>query len=328
MKAVIMAGGFGVRLHPLTFGCPKVMVTFVNKPALAHVIDLLRQHGFTEVIITVQYMADQIQAYFGNGQAFGITIHYAVEKSRLGSAGGVKNAQSFLSDEPFLVISGDIITDIDLQKVVAYHQSKKALATLALIEIADPRPYGVVTTATDGRVQSYVEKPHQAPQTPCHISTGLYVLEPKVLDYMQPYVVYDFAYDIFPKLIADKVPFFGYTAEGYWCDIGSGIPQYKQATADALTSKIKNLNLGNQINTTIWCGQNVQVDLSAMLNGPIYLGDEVVIKAGAVIQGPTIIGSHTLIDQKAVVEQSIIGRNCYVSESAHMKNVIIPNGVG
>lgn len=327
MKAVVMAGGFGLRLHPLTFGCPKVMVTFVNKPVLACVLELLKRHGFNEVIITVQHLADQIIAYFGDGESFGLTIHYAIETTRLGSAGGVGNARQYLDDEPFLVISGDIVTDFDLSHVIRCHQQSQALATIAAQPIDDPRHYGVAKLDAQGRILEYTEKPKEKPEMASLINAGLYMFEPEILDYIEPGVVTDFAYDIFPKLLAQNHPFYGCLMDGNWYDIGAGIPNYKRATTAALLGEIKHLDLGHPFGDNQWQGENVTIGSGAKLYGPIYLGDKVVVGDGATIIGPTVVGDHTVIGERATIEQSIIGRGCFISEAAHMKNVVMPNDV-
>jgi mannose-1-phosphate guanylyltransferase/phosphomannomutase len=241
MKAVIMAGGFGSRLHPLTVQCPKPMVPFVDKPVLAHVINLLQYHGFSEIIITVQYLANQIQDYFGDGSHLGLKIHYAVEEKPLGTAGSVKNAQRYIANEPFLVMSGDAITDIDLSKAIQFHWQKQAQVTMVLKQVDDPREYGVVTIDAEGRIREYIEKPKNELTSSRTINTGIYVLEPEILDYMPPCEICDFSYDIFPALLRDNRSIFGYLAEGYWCDMGT-LPSYLQAMTDMLAGKVQHID--------------------------------------------------------------------------------------
>ena len=239
MKAVIMAGGLGSRLRPLTIGCPKPMVSFVNKPVLDHTLDLLKRHHIFDVVITVQYLADQIQNYLGDGSRHGMTIRYAVEEIPLGTAGSVKNAQPYLDQGTFLVISGDAITDINLSRVIRFHREKRALATLALQQVSNPHQYGVVVTDNSGCVKHYVEKP--GPEQTCSntVNTGIYVLEPEVLALMEPNQAYDFSLDIFPLLL-NQNGLFGCPADGYWCDMGT-IQSYLKATADALAGKVSHI---------------------------------------------------------------------------------------
>ena len=240
MKAVIMAGGLGARLQPLTLNCPKPMVSFINKPVLEHILCLLKRHHIFEVVITVRYMSNQIQNYLGDGRRLGMTIHYAIEENPLGTAGGVKNAQPFLDDKPFLVISGDAITDIDLSHLLQFHQKKQALATLAMKQVPNPQGYGVVVSDDKGRITQFVEKPRHNPPSSL-VNTGIYVLEPEVLTLMKPRQAYDFSLDIFPLLL-EKKALFGCLTDGYWCDIGT-IPSYLKATADALTGKVSHISL-------------------------------------------------------------------------------------
>ncbi len=321
MKAVVMAGGSGSRLRPLTIERPKPMVPMVNKPVLAHILDLLKRHNFCEVIITVQYLADLIQDYFEDGSSLGITIHYSVEETPLGTAGSVKNAQRYL-DETFLVISGDAVTDINLADILQFHREKGALATLTLKSVANPLEYGVVVTDDEGRITQFLEKPSWGQVISDTVNTGIYMLEPEVLDGLEPNVAYDFSRDVFPPILSKGAPLFGYIADGYWCDVGS-ISAYMKATADTLEGKVHHIDLGHHIGGGVWTGQGVEIAPDATLYGPIYLGNEVKIKGGVVIQGPAVIRDYTIIDNRVQIERSVIWRNCYVGESAEVRGAII-----
>jgi mannose-1-phosphate guanylyltransferase/phosphomannomutase len=213
------------------------MLPLINQPVLAHILDLLQRHRFSEVIIAAHYLPEQIQDYFGDGSHRGMTLHYSVEKFPLGTAGSVKNAQTYLDDEPFLVISGDIVTDINLSQVVQFHQEKDALATLALTHVADPAQYGVVLTDDVGHIRQYLEKPSRQQVISNFVNTGIYVLEPKLLDDMKPNTVCDFSYDIFPRMLKQNQALFGYLAEGYWRDMGT-IQSYQQCLVDIRTGKV------------------------------------------------------------------------------------------
>ena len=239
MKAVIMAGGRGSRLQPLTIGCPKSMVSFGDKPVLEHILNLLKRHHIFEVVITVQYQADQIRTYFGDGSRLGMTVHYAVEDVPLGTAGSIKNAQPFLANETFLVISGDAITDIDLTYLLRFHRKKQALATLALKSVDNPQQYGVVITDDDGCIRQFFEKPVQEQIISNTVNTGIYILEPKVLAMMESNRAYDFSYDIFPVLLKQQA-LFGCPTDAYWCDIGT-IPTYVKAMTDVCSGKINHI---------------------------------------------------------------------------------------
>ena len=214
------------------------MLPLLDRPVLTHLLNLLKHHQVNEVILCVHYLADQIQAYFGNGRNFGMRLHYAREEYPLGTAGGIKNAQSFLDDETFLVISGDAVTDINLSQIRQFHRENDALVTLALAEVDDPRPYGVVLTDMLGRIKRYQEKPVLEPPISNTVNTGIYIVEPAVLDMMAPYVAYDFSYDIFPALLARNAPLFGHLAQGYWRDMGT-LQSYEAAHMDALAGRVK-----------------------------------------------------------------------------------------
>ncbi|TMC60775.1 MAG: nucleotidyltransferase family protein, partial [Chloroflexi bacterium] len=218
MKAVVMAGGSGSRLRPLTVARPKPMVPIVNKPVMEHILTLLKRHGIDDVIVTLQFMAPAIQNYFGEGEAFGVKIRYSIEETPLGTAGSVKLAQEFL-DEPFLVISGDAVTDINLTDLIAFHQSKQALATLTLYRVPNPLEYGAVVTDADGRATEFVEKPSWGEVNSDTVNTGIYVLDPAVLERFNPEQVFDFSQDLFPLLLKQGAPLYGYVASGYWCDV-------------------------------------------------------------------------------------------------------------
>lgn len=316
-----MAGGLGSRLYPLTLKQPKPMVPLVNKPALGHILGLLKHHHFTDVVITVRYLSDQIREYCGNGHQFGMRIQYAQETTPLGTAGSVKNAQHHLDDEPFLVISSDIVTDIDLSDLVRFHRKRKVMVTVALKEVTNADGYGVVLTDQAGRISQYLEKPNTDGEASKLINTGVYVLDPNVLNLMESGVASDFSYHIFPQLIRKNLPFYGYASCGYWRDIGM-VTNYRQATADMLTGKIGKIDLGKHLGKGVWIGSNVEIAPDVVLKGPIYVGHGVKIKRGVTIQGPTVICDQTLIDRGAWIDQSIISRYNYVGEAAAVYNSI------
>jgi mannose-1-phosphate guanylyltransferase/phosphomannomutase len=243
MKAIVMAGGFGSRLHPFTLNCPKPMLPLINQPVLAHILDLLKRHHFCDVIIATHYLPEQIQDYFGDGRQRDMALQYSVEESPLGTAGSVKHAQAYLDDRPFLVISGDIVTDIDLSRAVRFHRENRALATLALTQVENPTEYGVVVTDQAGRIQQYLEKPSRHSVISNFVNTGIYVLEPTLLDHMNPCTAYDFSYDIFPQLLKQNAALYGCPAEGYWRDMGT-MQSYQQSIADVRAGKVDLIRAG------------------------------------------------------------------------------------
>src|SRR5665213_323273 len=237
MKAVIMAGGEGTRLRPLTTSQPKPMLPLANRPMAEHVIGLLKRHGFTDIVVTVAFLANTIRTYFGDGSDFGVHIAYATEETPLGTAGSVLNARDEL-DERFLVISGDVLTDIDLAAVVRFHEEKGALATLALHSVPDPLEFGIVITNEDGSVERFLEKPSWGQVFSDTINTGIYVLEPEVLKHVPRDRPYDFAKELFPLLLEMGRPMYGHVCDGYWQDIGN-LDQFRQANFDALDEKVR-----------------------------------------------------------------------------------------
>ena len=230
MKAVVMAGGAGSRLRPLTVNRPKPMVPVVNKPVLVHILELLKRSGIEEVVLTLQFMADAVEDYIGDGSAMGMSINYAVEETPLGTAGSVKNAQQYL-DDSFLVISGDALTDFDLASIIGFHRERGALATLTLYKVPNPLEYGVIILDVEGRVRQFLEKPSWGEVISDTVNTGIYVLEPEVLDYFAGGIPFDFSKDLFPALLERDDPMFGYVASGYWCDIGN-LQEYMRASRD------------------------------------------------------------------------------------------------
>ena len=321
MKAVVMAGGQGSRLRPLTSGRPKPMVPVVNKPVMAHILELLKRHGITEVVATVQYRANVIQDYFGDGRQMGLNITYAAEEVPLGTAGSVRNAREHL-DEPFIVVSSDALTDFDLGKIIAFHEEKGALATLALYRVPSPLEYGVIITDSDGRIIRFLEKPSWGEVISDQVNTGIYVLQPEVLDLIPEGEPYDWSQQVFPQLLERGAPLFGCVAEGYWCDIGNH-QEYMRACSDLLQGRVHLGELGQHIGGRIWTGEGVEIAPDAQLYGPIYLGDEVQIKGGVIIHGPTVVRDYTIVDNRARLERSIVWRNCYIGEAAEIEGAII-----
>ncbi len=323
MKVVVMAGGEGSRLRPLTIGRPKPMVPIVNKPVMQHILELLKRHGYSDVVMTLQYMADYIQDYFGSGQSFGVKIQYAVEEAPLGTAGSVRNAASYLEPQgPLLIISGDAMTDFDLPRIVQWHRQRKALATMVLYRVPNPLEFGVITTDERGRVTRFYEKPSWGEVISDTVNTGIYVLDSSVLEMVEPGHSVDWSKDIFPLMLEKDLPLYGYVAEGYWCDIGN-LNEYRRAAADVLSGKVRVGSLGHYRGGDVWTGDNVEIAPDAQLIGPIYLGNEVKVNSGAVIHGPTSIRDYTVVDNRAQIDRSLIWRNCYIGESSELRGAIV-----
>ncbi|NLV73252.1 MAG: NTP transferase domain-containing protein [Chloroflexi bacterium] len=321
MKAVVMAGGAGSRLRPLTINRPKPMVPLANKPVIGHILDLLKRHGITEVIITLQYMAEDIQDYLGDGSHLGMYIEYSVEETPLGTAGSVKQAQDLLNDT-FLVISGDSMTDVDLNAVIEYHKAKRSKATLTLYRVPNPLEYGVIIVNEEGRIQQFLEKPSWGEVISDTVNTGIYVLEPEILDLFEAGHPFDFSKDLFPLLMANNEPMYGYIADGYWCDVGN-LAEYMRASQDLLNRKVQAADLGEQIRPGVWCEEGVEIAPDAQVYGPVFLGKGTKIKSSVIIHGPTVIRDYTVIDNNAHVDRSIVWRNCYIGEGVELRGAIV-----
>jgi len=277
MKAVVMAGGEGSRLRPLTINRPKPMVPMVSKPVIGHILDLLKRHGITEVVLTLYYLPEDIQEYYGDGHSLGMKIYYAIEETPLGTAGSVKNAQQYL-DEPFIIISGDAVTDINLQQVIEFHQAKKAEATLTLYRVPNPLEYGVIITDPDGRITQFLEKPSWGEVISDTVNTGIYVIDPAVLDLIQPGVPPTGARTYSPSCLKPDVPIW---LCGRRLLVRCGrYREYMRTSGDVVHHRVQVEELGQHIGGNIWCGTGVEIAPDAQLYGPIYLGDEVKIKAG------------------------------------------------
>ncbi|HYZ92515.1 MAG TPA: NDP-sugar synthase, partial [Actinomycetota bacterium] len=265
MKAVIMAGGQGTRLRPLTSNQPKPMLPIANRPIMEHIVNLLRRHGYTEQIATVQFLSSVIRSYFGNGEDLGVHLTYATEETPLGTAGSVKNAQDELQDERFVVISGDALTDVDLKKLVAFHKEREAVATICLKSVPNPLEFGVVITREDGSIERFLEKPNWGEVFSDTINTGMYVLEPEVFDFIPEDTVFDFSEDLFPLLLDKGLPIFGYVADGYWTDVGN-VDAYLSAQRDVLNGDVDVEIPGFALGERIWLGEGAEIDPGARID--------------------------------------------------------------
>ncbi|MHB0868353.1 MAG: sugar phosphate nucleotidyltransferase [Chloroflexota bacterium] len=321
MKAVVMAGGEGSRLRPLTLGRPKPMVPIATKPVMQHNLDLLKRHGITEVVVTVQYMASMIQDYFGDGSQLGMKIVYSVEETPLGTAGSVKLAQKHLTDT-FIVISADALTDFDLAQILSFHREKKALATLTLYRVPNPLEYGVIITRDDGAIVQFLEKPSWGEVFSDTVNTGIYVLEPEVLEYFEPNKVFDFSQELFPIMLKKGDPLYGFIAPGYWCDVGN-LQEYIRANADLLSGKVAIPLPGKHIGGGVWIDEGAEISPDAQLYGPVCVGREAKVKSGAVVHGPSVIGEYTVVDSRCHVVRSVIWNNSYLGERVELHGAIV-----
>jgi mannose-1-phosphate guanylyltransferase / phosphomannomutase len=333
MKAVVMAGGEGTRLRPLTSNQPKPMVPIVGKPCMEHIVELLKAHNFEDVIVTLAFMPQAIRGYFGDGESHGLAIRYSVEESPAGTAGSVKLAEEAL-DEPFLVISGDALCDIDLGALVRFHREKEALVTIGLKSVPNPLEFGIVVTDEDGRIERFLEKPSWGQVFTDTINTGIYVLEPEVLRHVPEDRPYDFSKELFPLLLEMGKPLYGFVADGYWQDIGN-LDQYRQANFDALDERVR-LNVpGIRLRGNVWVGEGVDLDDLGAIAGPAFVGNYCRIAPSATV-GPysvlmpsvtlgdhgrttrAVVDTSTAIGRSALVEGAIVGKACDLRPHARL----------
>jgi mannose-1-phosphate guanylyltransferase/phosphomannomutase len=321
MKAVVMAGGEGTRLRPLTSNQPKPMVPIVGKPCMEHILELLKKHGFDDVIITVAFLPQAIRGYFGNGDALGIEISYSVEESPLGTAGSVRLAADQL-DEPFLVISGDALCDIDLAKLVESHLETKAAVTIGLKSVENPLEFGIVVTDDDGRVERFLEKPSWGQVFSDTINTGIYVLDPEVLRHVPADRPYDFAKELFPFLLEMGRPLYGCVMDGYWQDVGN-LDQYRQANYDALDGKVELTIPGMQLRGNIWIGEGADLDDLDQIEGPAYIGNNCRLAREASVGPHSVLGANSTLRERARIERSVIDAGTHIGRSAIVEGAIV-----
>ncbi|MFN2608462.1 MAG: sugar phosphate nucleotidyltransferase [Acidimicrobiales bacterium] len=324
MKAVIMAGGEGTRLRPLTSNQPKPLMSLVNRPMMEHIVRLLKRHGFDEVVVTLAFLPQTIRSYFGDGQDFGVRMVYATEETPLGTAGSVGNAKKEL-DEPFLVISGAVLTDIDLTSVVDLHQERGAMATIALKSMENPLEFGIVITREDGSIERFLEKPTWGQVFSDTVNTGIYVLQPEVFDYIPDGKSVDFSEDVFPALLDDGKPVFGHVAEGYWEDVGT-LEAYVKAHQDVLDGKLDVEVPGFRVADGVWLGEGAEIDPGARVEGPVVVGENCQVEAGARLGEYTVLGSNVVVRADASLQRSVVHDNAYVGASVKLRGTVIGRG--
>jgi mannose-1-phosphate guanylyltransferase / phosphomannomutase len=321
VKAVIMAGGEGTRLRPLTSNQPKPMLPMANRPMMEHVVHLLRQHGMTDIVVTVAFMANAIRTYFGDGSELGVRMVYATEETPLGTAGSVLNAREELDDR-FVVISGDVLTDIDLSAVIDFHERKGAMATLALCSVENPLEFGIVITNEDGTIERFLEKPTWGQVFSDTINTGIYVLEPEIFDFIPEGRPVDFSSEVFPEVLEAGRPIFGYVAQGYWEDVGT-TEAYLRAHQDILDTKVQVEIEGFPLRPGVWLGKGSTVDPTAVVDGPAIIGDNCSIGPGVVLGEYTTLGSNVRIAEGAEVRRSVVAENGYFGAGVRVAGAVI-----
>jgi mannose-1-phosphate guanylyltransferase / phosphomannomutase len=322
MRAVVMAGGEGTRLRPMTSNQPKPLLPVVNRPIMEHVLRLLKRHGFDETVVTVQFLASLVRTYFGDGDELGMHLDYATETTPLGTAGSVKNAEDALRDDTFVVISGDALTDIDLTSLVAYHRKQGALVTVALKAVPDPLEFGIVITDEDGRIDRFLEKPTWGQVFSDNVNTGIYVMEPEVLASVPVGESVDWSADVFPALVAAGAPVYGYVADCYWEDVGT-IDSFLRAQADVLNRQVEVDIGGFEVSPGVWVGEDADVHADAVLKGPLVIGDYAKVEAGAELREYTVLGSNVVVKQGAFLHRVVVQDNALIGPRANLRGCVV-----
>jgi mannose-1-phosphate guanylyltransferase / phosphomannomutase len=326
MKAIIMAGGQGTRLRPLTSDQPKPMIPIVNAPCMEHIVRLLERHGFTDIAVTLQFMPDEIRDYFGDGSEWGVNMRYSVEDAPAGTAGSVKMAeqQLGLEGERLLIISGDALTDADLGRLVEFHEENGSEATMVLKSVENPLDFGIVITEEDGRISRFLEKPAWGQVFSDTVNTGIYLLEPSATaEIPDPDDgEYDFSKDLFPRLLDAGRPLYGYVTEDYWEDIGT-LEQFAGAQRDVLDGRVEGIRPpGTRLRENIYVGRRALVD-DDELEGPVVIGENVRVDDGAKIGAYSVIADNVVVSAGATVERTVIAEGTYIGEGAELVDTLV-----
>ncbi|MCX8123986.1 MAG: sugar phosphate nucleotidyltransferase [Spirochaetes bacterium] len=322
MKAIIMAGGEGTRLRPLTCNRPKPMIPVLNRPVIEYTVHLLKQYGITDITMSLFYLPENVVNYFGDGTFWDVSIDYSIEEMPLGTAGGVKHALKDY-DDTFIVLSGDGIYDFNIQDIIAFHKKNNSLVTIALTRVPDPIEYGIVITREDGTIERFLEKPSWGEVFSDTVNTGLYIIEPEIMEQFVPQdEKFDFSYDLFPLLQKNDIPLYGYIAPGYWCDIGN-LEAYRKVHMDILNGLVRINFPGKKIGENIWAGKDVEIHPDSTVVGPVVLGNFVKIKKGAEVSEYSVIGDNTVIHENASVRRSVVLHNTIIGTKTEVRGAII-----
>jgi mannose-1-phosphate guanylyltransferase len=299
MRAMVLAAGLGTRLRPLTYEITKPMVPVLDRPVMEHILDLLDKHSFEQVIANLHYFPDSIREHFG------ARLEYRYEPELLGTAGGVRGCADFFGEEPFLVISGDALTDIDLGALAARHRDSGGVATLAVKKVADTREFGVVLHDREGRITGFQEKPAADEALSDLGNCGIYVFDPKIFDYFPERPFVDWAQDVFPVLLENDVPFHIHEIREYWNDVGS-LSELRQGTFDALSGELQLQMEGQEVSPGVIVAGDSPLQPDTVLDGNAWIGREVSIGAGVRLMGPLVLGQGAKVGERAQLRESIV----------------------
>ena len=296
------------------------MVPLCNQPVMEYCLQLLRKHECTHIYVTLHYLADEIISHFGNGADFGLRMQYSVEQEPMGTAGSVGMLRESL-DTTFFVVSGDALTDFDLQKALLFHREKQSKATLVLTSVPNPLEFGVVITNDDGSIVKFLEKPRWGEVFSDTVNTGIYILEPDVLDLIPPDQSFDFSKDLFPEMLRREMPLYGYVAEGYWCDIGN-LEQYRKAHQDLCHGRVHLEVPGSVLRKGVLVGKGTQIHPGAHLEPPLVIGKNCRIREGARLLEGTVLGDNCIVEEGATLHRDVVWEDTFVGRKVRSKAAI------
>ncbi|KAF0132847.1 MAG: mannose-1-phosphate guanylyltransferase [Candidatus Saganbacteria bacterium] len=327
MKAVIIAGGFGTRLKPLTLNTPKPIVPVANRRFIMHQIELLIQHGADEVIVNLHYLSDDIKQMLGDGSQWGIKIHYSIEDHPLGTAGAVKNAEEFFKDEQFIVVfNGDVLTDINISEIIKFHKAKKAQATITLTPVEDPTAYGLVLADNNSKVTQFLEKPSWERVEGLEkyfINAGIYILNTEIFKNIPKNKSVMFEHHVFPCLLAENKAVYGFKSDAYWIDIGSP-KKYKEAHEAILRGEVTLVKIfGHREKGSVWVGEQTEIDKTAKIIGPALIGKEVKVGAESQVKNCSVVGDKVEIGKHSIIENTIIWEGCKIGDNVRLYGCVV-----
>jgi NDP-sugar pyrophosphorylase family protein len=322
VKAVIIAGGLGTRLRPLTQNTPKPIVPVANRPFVVHQIEHLVKHGVDEVILNLHYLSHEIKKILNDGREWGIKIRYSIEEHPLGTAGAVKNAEKYFDEGPIVIFNGDVLTDINITKVVNFHREKGARVTLTLTEVEDPTSFGLILTDKQGRVTKFIEKPSWEMVTARTINAGIYVVDPKIFKNVPRGKPCMFERDLYPSLLEAGVPIFGYLSRAYWIDIGNP-DKYKEVHQAILRGEVAVKIYGTRIRGRHWIGKDTHPDPSVKFVGPSIIGEKVKLGKETEIKDYVVVGDQVTIGEHSSLERAIIWKGTKIGKRASLTDCIL-----
>ncbi|MFA4857875.1 MAG: NDP-sugar synthase [Candidatus Margulisiibacteriota bacterium] len=324
MRAIIIAGGLGTRLRPLTYNTPKIVVPLVNQPFIFYMVDLLLRHGVCEIVLNLHYLSDKVHEVIGELEKKGAKIFISLEKDPLGTAGAVKNAEEYFTDEPMVVLNGDILTDLDISAMVKMHREKQARVTVSLAKVEDPRAYGLIVLDQAGRISRFIEKPASHQIIANTINAGTYIIDPKIFVNIPKSKFFMFERDVFPQLLAAGEPLYGYTSDAYWLDCGT--PQkYFIAHRDILHQDVEAKIFGHKTERGVYLGEGVLLDKSDKVLGPSVLGNHVKVGAGTYVQELVCLGDNVEVGENCNLERAVVWKGTKIGNDVRIRGALIGN---